>query len=90
LYYQLEHCTLRVGVERQNVMVWFGCAGKRVAELKNEERFAYTCELCGHDLDKAHWVGKGRMDGGQWWLKSGEADFYDERGVPNFVFEDGG
>jgi hypothetical protein len=84
-YYQLNHSTIRVGVKRQNVGVWFGVAGKRKLKLKNADRFHYTCPLCASDMVHGQFVGVGAVDGGQWWLKEGETDFLDSRGVPQFV-----
>jgi hypothetical protein len=84
-YYQLNHATIRVGVKRQNVGRWFGVAGKRKLKLKNEDRFRYTCPLCQHDMVHGQFVGEGSVDGGEWWLREGETDYLDSRGVPQFV-----
>jgi hypothetical protein len=85
LYYQLNHSTIRVGVKRQNVGRWFGVAGKRKLKLKNEDRFRYKCPICLHDMIHGRFVGEGNVDGGAWWLREGECDYFDSRGVPQFV-----
>jgi hypothetical protein len=84
-YYQLNHATVRVGVKRQNVGVWFGVAGKRKLKLKNEERFRYKCPLCEHFLVHGVFVGEFDPDGGDRLLHEGECDFYDSRGNPQFA-----
>jgi hypothetical protein len=84
-WYQLNHASLRVGVSRQNVAVWFGVGGKRMKVLKNSERFVRKCPICLNDLVHGHFVGEGAVDGGHWEDKSGMCNFLDSRGVPQFV-----
>jgi hypothetical protein len=84
-YYQLNHCTIRIGVKRQNVGRWFGVAGKRKLKLKNEDRFRYRCPICQYDMVHGQFLGEGSVDGGEWWLREGESDYLDSRGVPQFV-----
>lgn len=84
-WYQANHSTLRVGVPRQNVAVWFGIGGKRMKVLKNGERYVRKCPICLHDLVHGRFVGDGSVDGGDFSLKSGEVDWLDSRGVPQFV-----
>jgi hypothetical protein len=54
-------------------------------KLKNEDRFRYTCPICASDMVHGQFVGAGAVDGGEWWLREGESDFLDSRGVPQFV-----
>ncbi len=84
-YYQLNHSTIKVDGKRQNVGRWFGVAGKRKLKLKNEDRFRYKCPICQNFMVHGEYVGAGFVDGGASWMREGICDFYDSRGVPQFV-----
>lgn len=88
-YYQMNHSTMRLGVRHENVGVWTGVAAKRQLKLKNEDRFHYSCWVCGSEMEHGRYVGLGFVDGGDSQLHEGECDWFDERGVPNFVFDTG-
>jgi hypothetical protein len=89
-WYQLNHATMRVGVERQRVARWFGTCSYRKLQLRNAERYVRKCPICASDLVRGRFVGAGSGDGGAWWLSEGESDFLDGRGVPNWIVLDSG
>jgi hypothetical protein len=87
-FYQLNHSTIRVNGSRQNVGVWSGVAGKRKLKLKPEDLYRHTCPICQSMMVHGQYVGAGFVDGGDFSKREGICDFYDSRGVPQFVMSD--
>jgi hypothetical protein len=90
-WYQLEHSTLVDGGKRNHVVTWFGTCSYRKLKLKREDRVGHKCPICGYDLKRGRYVGS-RLDEilADWWSETGEDDFLDERGVPQWILVDGG
>jgi len=55
-WYQLNHSSYRVGVERSNVATWFGCCSYRKLKVTVELKRA-VCPICQHDLEELRYSG---------------------------------
>jgi len=55
-WYQLNHATYKVGVERFHIASWFGVCSYRKLKVTPEIRKA-ICPICRHDLEKLRYFG---------------------------------
>jgi hypothetical protein len=72
-WYQLNHSSIRVDVERPHVATWFGACSYRKLKVTVEKR-EVLCPICQHDLEKTRYNGnRFVMDEN---LSSGKREFY--------------
>jgi len=89
-WYQLNHATIKKGVERFHVATWFGVCSYRRLKV-TVERKKLICPICERDLEKLRYNGnRFVMDEN---LSSGKRKFFakavDECGIPLWVVDAG-
>lgn len=56
-WYQLNHCSIKSGVERFHAATWFGTCSYRKLKVTSELKKA-VCPICQHELERLRYVGK--------------------------------
>jgi hypothetical protein len=86
-WYQLEHSSVKIGVERFRVTTWFGVCSYRQGGLKREvvHEEGQVCPICGHELEQLVFLGGTEEWAklvGRFWENQWEEDYkYDDHGV---------
>jgi len=74
-WYQLNHASIKIGVERFHVATWFGVCSYRKMKVSVEER-KRVCPICHHDLEKLRYNGNRFVVNEH--LSSDEREFFDD------------
>lgn len=84
-WYQLNHASVKRGVNRFHVATWFGTCSYRRLKLKKGDRIRRgVCPICGEELERVRFVGVG-VSNSDFWVREFEDDYLDGRGVPRWI-----
>jgi len=94
-WYQLNHCTLKVGLKRNNVVTYFGVCGcsKLKGSALSKSLVSFECPACGNDAPRRIYWAKEPICkdiGSPLYKKVFPMEEFGSSGLPNFANAGGG
>ncbi len=84
-WYQLNHASVRVGVEHFRVATWFGiCSYRKLKLMKSDRIKRDVCPICGSELVHLQYVGNGNPSA-EFWAKEFFEFLLDEHGATKWI-----